>query len=267
MATQANTLGRTELLSTRKESSIYVGLFPGDGAWGRRSTVDLLCVFGQQSASVLIIDRYGTVPYSRLEAITPPPPSPLNPDYPTMQRLGPSLVSAMACLALATAPAAAARPSSNCTSSRAAHIIVARESGAPDGVSVMNLVAEEVAARCSGSDMAGVPYPAEFSPYAESEGYGVGNLTEMVLAYQADCPRSKIVLMGYSQVNIVCSWSSLYRGKMEIWPSESVVSRCLCIVFEEQYTHSYDPIGRTSRCGFPLRHLRVWLPGDGRLCQ
>lgn len=72
MATQANTLGRTELLSTRKESSIYVGLFPGDGAWGRRSTVDLLCVFGQQSASVLIIDQYGTVHYSRLVAITPP---------------------------------------------------------------------------------------------------------------------------------------------------------------------------------------------------
>lgn len=80
-----------------------------------------------------------------------------------------------------------------------AHIIVARESGAPEGVSVMNVVAEEVAARCSGSDIAGVPYPAEFNPYVESEGYGVGNLTEMVLDYQGSCPDSKVVLLGYSQ--------------------------------------------------------------------
>lgn len=112
-----------------------------------------------------------------------------------MTRLRSPLAVTTASLALA----AAARAPSNCTTS-GAHIIVARESGAPNGVSVMNLVAEEVASRCAGSDTAGVPYPADFSPYVESEGYGVGNLTEMVLDYRASCPDSKIVLMGYSQV-------------------------------------------------------------------
>lgn len=95
--------------------------------------------------------------------------------------------------------AAAANCSTECTTS-GAHIIVARESGAPNSVSVMDALAEEVVLKCSGSSIAGVPYPADFNPYVESEGEGVGNLTEMVLDYQTCCPDSKVVLMGYSQV-------------------------------------------------------------------
>lgn len=41
--------------------------------------------------------------------------------------------------------------------------------------------------------------PALLDPYVESETEGVGNLTEMVTSYQACCPDSQIVLMGYSQ--------------------------------------------------------------------
>lgn len=98
--------------------------------------------------------------------------------------------------ALATVSAAASK---NCTES-GAHIIVTRESGAPNGVSAMNIIALGVADQCAGSDIAETPYPAEFSPYETSEAEGVGNLTELVLDYQAECPDSKIVLMGYSQV-------------------------------------------------------------------
>jgi hypothetical protein len=110
-----------------------------------------------------------------------------------------ALTAASLHVALALGGIQARAAAEDCVTS-GAHIIVARESGAPEGVSVMNVVAEEVAARCSGSDIAGVPYPAEFNPYVESEGYGVGNLTEMVLDYQGSCPDSKVVLMGYSQV-------------------------------------------------------------------
>ncbi|KUI62785.1 Acetylxylan esterase 2 [Cytospora mali] len=117
-----------------------------------------------------------------------------------MMRLNSSLVFVIAAFVLTfkDGRVMAADCSTNCTSS-GAHIIVARESGAPNGVSVMDTVAEEVAARCPGSDISGVPYPAEFNPYVESEGEGIGNLTEMVLDYQSCCPDSQVVLMGYSQ--------------------------------------------------------------------
>lgn len=64
----------------------------------------------------------------------------------------------------------------------------------------MNVVALGVSDQCAGSDIAETPYPAALSPYVESEQEGVGNLTQLVLDYQTCCPDSKIVLMGYSQV-------------------------------------------------------------------
>lgn len=86
-----------------------------------------------------------------------------------------------------------------CTTS-GAHIIVTRESDAPPTTSIMNVVALGVKDQCAGSDIAEVPYPATEDDYVNSEQQGVGNLTEMVLDYQACCPDSTIVLMGYSQV-------------------------------------------------------------------
>ena len=112
-----------------------------------------------------------------------------------------SSLAALAALVLTLSGnhAMAANCSTECTTS-GAHIIVARESGAPNDVSVMNIVAEAVVDKCSGSDIAEVPYPALFDPYVESETEGVGNLTDMVLDYQSCCPDSQVVLMGYSQV-------------------------------------------------------------------
>lgn len=101
--------------------------------------------------------------------------------------------------ALATLGAAVDCSSTSCTTS-GGHIIVTRESGAPSGTSAMNIIALGVRNQCPGSDIAEVPYPADLSPYVSSEEEGVGNLTAMVLDYQTCCPDSKMVLLGYSQV-------------------------------------------------------------------
>lgn len=88
-----------------------------------------------------------------------------------------------------------------CTSTGAAHIVVSRASTEAPGTGVLGSIAEEIVAACPGSDIATNPYPALLDPYLESETAGVGNLTQIVLQYQACCPDSKMVLLGYSQVS------------------------------------------------------------------
>lgn len=88
-----------------------------------------------------------------------------------------------------------------CTSTGAAHIVVSRASTEPPGTGVLGSVADAIVAARPGSDIATNPYPALLDPYLESETAGVGNLTEIVLDYQACCPDSKMVLLGYSQVS------------------------------------------------------------------
>lgn len=88
-----------------------------------------------------------------------------------------------------------------CTPSNdAAHIVVSRASTEAPGTGVLGSVADAIVAARPGSDIATNPYPALLDPYVESETEGVGNLTEIVLGYQACCPDSKMVLLGYSQV-------------------------------------------------------------------
>lgn len=103
-----------------------------------------------------------------------------------------------------TAPNVEARNScSNITCTPAvgaAHIVVSRASTEAPGTGVLGSVAEAIVAARPGSDIATNPYPALLDPYLESETAGVGNLTEIVLEYQACCPDSKMVLLGYSQV-------------------------------------------------------------------
>lgn len=84
-----------------------------------------------------------------------------------------------------------------------AHIIVTRESGAPAGVSAMNVLALGVRTQCARGalnvDITETPYPAELDPYPASEQQGVGNLAALVAAYAACCPGEPVVLLGYSQ--------------------------------------------------------------------
>lgn len=89
-----------------------------------------------------------------------------------------------------------------CTpSTGAAHIVVSRASTEAPGTGVLGSVADAIVAARPGSDIATNPYPALLDPYLESETAGVGNLTEIVLEYQACCPDSQMVLLGYSQVS------------------------------------------------------------------
>lgn len=88
-----------------------------------------------------------------------------------------------------------------CTTGKAAHILVSRASTEAAGTGIIGAVADAVVAKCPGSDIVAVPYPALLSPYVDSEQQGVGNLTTLALQYSTCCPNSKIVLMGYSQVN------------------------------------------------------------------
>ncbi|KAJ4422180.1 hypothetical protein N0V82_003149 [Gnomoniopsis sp. IMI 355080] len=84
-------------------------------------------------------------------------------------------------------------------SSGGAHIIISRASTEAAGTGVLGYVSDAIVSACPSSDVAANPYPALLDPYLPSETAGVGNLTEMVISYQACCPDSQIVLMGYSQ--------------------------------------------------------------------
>lgn len=97
-----------------------------------------------------------------------------------------------------------------------AHIIVTRESGAPAGVSAMNVLALGVRTQCARGafdvDITETPYPAELDSYPASEQQRVGNLTALVAAYAACCPGEPVVLLGYSQgaqatVDFLCGTS------------------------------------------------------------
>ncbi|KPM36473.1 hypothetical protein AK830_g10086 [Neonectria ditissima] len=79
------------------------------------------------------------------------------------------------------------------------HIIVARASLEAPGPGIMGAVAEKIINRMPGSDIVAVDYPALLDPYVPSQTAGVANMTKMVQEYAEECPRTNMVLMGYSQ--------------------------------------------------------------------
>lgn len=79
------------------------------------------------------------------------------------------------------------------------HIIVARESEAAPGPGLIGTVAERVIKLIPGSDMESVDYPALLDPYIISETAGIANMTKLITAFANKCPKTKMVLMGYSQ--------------------------------------------------------------------
>jgi hypothetical protein len=82
------------------------------------------------------------------------------------------------------------------------HIIVARESEAAPGPGLIGTAAERVIELIPGSDMESVDYPALLDPYIVSETAGVANMTKLITTFAKKCPKTKIVLMGYSQVSL-----------------------------------------------------------------
>lgn len=89
----------------------------------------------------------------------------------------------------------------NFTCASGAHIVVARGSLEPQGPGIMGAVANQVLSRIPNSDISSLIYPAIFDPYRPSQTAGVSNLAKVVRHYATVCPKTKIVLLGYSQVS------------------------------------------------------------------
>ncbi|CAN8102024.1 unnamed protein product [Discula destructiva] len=87
-----------------------------------------------------------------------------------------------------------------CTpASGAAQIFVSRGSTEDPGPGALGSISDAIVAACPSSRVTSNPYVALLDPYLSSEAQGVGNLTQLVTEYQACCPASQIVLLGYSQ--------------------------------------------------------------------
>jgi hypothetical protein len=92
-------------------------------------------------------------------------------------------------------------PAGNSTCPSGAHIIVARGSLEPQGSGLMGAVAQQIMLRIPSSDISPLKYPAIFEPYIPSQTEGVGTLAKVVRDYATLCPKTKMILLGYSQVN------------------------------------------------------------------
>ncbi|OBS27094.1 hypothetical protein FPOA_01035 [Fusarium poae] len=101
---------------------------------------------------------------------------------------------------------------STCTSG--AHIIVARGSLEPQGPGIIGVIAQHISSRIPNSDLSALEYPAIYDPYKPSQIEGVRALTEVVKQYSARCPRTKMILLGFSQgahviADVMCGASSV----------------------------------------------------------
>jgi acetylxylan esterase len=83
------------------------------------------------------------------------------------------------------------------------HILVGRGSGEPKGEGATGRLSTTLKRSIAGATSEAVDYPAKLSPYPQSESTGVQAVKEQMTAYVKKCPQSKIVLMGYSQVEIL----------------------------------------------------------------
>ncbi|KAK3389775.1 cutinase-domain-containing protein [Podospora didyma] len=112
-------------------------------------------------------------------------------------------------LSLATAASAAASHGHHKLDIRAAnstlpcasgvHMLVARGSTEAPGLGRIGVVAGNVSALVPGSTIEPVDYPATFENYSDSEAKGAAFFTKSIVDYTALCPKTKIVLLGYSQ--------------------------------------------------------------------
>ncbi|KAH7196632.1 cutinase [Fusarium flagelliforme] len=102
----------------------------------------------------------------------------------------------------------------NSTCPSGAHIIVARGSLEPQGSGLMGAVAQQIRARISDSDISPLKYPAIYEPYMPSQTEGVRTLAKVVRDYATLCPKTKMILLGYSQgahviADVMCGASSI----------------------------------------------------------
>lgn len=98
----------------------------------------------------------------------------------------------------ATAALAAVAAASSCYDGL--YMIVARGTDEVPGPGSMGAVADLVASKIPHSKVIGVPYPATFNHYTESEYDGAKEVRLMAMSYASECPGKKMALLGYSQV-------------------------------------------------------------------
>lgn len=84
-----------------------------------------------------------------------------------------------------------------------AHIVVARGSEEAQGPGVLGPVAERIKNLVPGSDIESLIYPALFEPYNPSQMAGVAAMTQLVGDFTHQCPDTKIIILGYSQVFVL----------------------------------------------------------------
>ena len=94
-----------------------------------------------------------------------------------------------------------------------AHIVGVRGTTEDPGFGAMQPIVNQLLQKMPGSDAYPIDYPAEgllrhspwFQPfkYPGSEQTGVDNLNAHIMNFTANCPDTKIVLLGYSQVSVL----------------------------------------------------------------
>jgi Cutinase len=103
-----------------------------------------------------------------------------------------------------------ATPIQNADSCAPVHLIVARGSDEPQGEGLIGALAKKVKSNIPGATDEALVYPASnVSPldkYIESMGNGTVALKEAITHYATNCPKSKLVLLGYSQVSSLVSY-------------------------------------------------------------
>jgi hypothetical protein len=82
-----------------------------------------------------------------------------------------------------------------------AHIVVARGSLEPRGPGIIGAVARQIHQRIPHSDTISLEYPAIYDPYQPSQMEGVVALSVVLAQYVMVCPKTKIILLGFSQVS------------------------------------------------------------------
>lgn len=79
------------------------------------------------------------------------------------------------------------------------HILVARGSTEAPGIGVLESLVEVIDTANPGATSEAIDYPADLNDYVASVINGTSAVKKQVTAYVERCPRSKIVLLGYSQ--------------------------------------------------------------------
>lgn len=140
------------------------------------------------------------------------------------------------------------------------NIILARGSLEAQGVGLLGNIAKNASTQIPGSIVTPLEYPAQLDPYPPSVAAGVTNMTALLNQQAQQCPGTKLVLMGYSQVGSHMSRKSCNQTdavtyhrvrKCRLTPS---VARRMAPTSTPQWRRPQWSVARVSR---PLESFKV----------